>query len=190
MRTPCTLYITPENRKMTIPGFALPAQITCPGMTPLCRRYCYARKAERLYRQVLPSRIRNLAATKHPRFVRIMSALIEASGTSKFRIHEGGDFYSQAYLNRWFQICTNLPDVSFLAFTKSHALNYAHKPDNLQIIWSIWPDTPSEALALPGPKAFTGVCTGMPHATPQCPGRCDNCMRCWNSQAGVHFRRH
>ena len=35
-----------------------------------------------------------------------------------FRIHSSGDFYSQAYIDKWEQITKNNPSVIFYAYTK------------------------------------------------------------------------
>jgi hypothetical protein len=41
--------------------------------------------------------------------------------TSKFkfvRVHESGEFYSQEYVNKWYEIAKHCPNVTFYAYTK------------------------------------------------------------------------
>lgn len=165
------------NMKMSCPTWSIPEIKTCPGSTPLCRRYCYARKASRLYRFVCPCRENNLLACNSPGFVERMVGLIAAKRPKFFRIHEAGDFFSQEYLDKWNSICSSLPRIKFLAFTKSFHLNYSRCPSNLQIVWSIWPDTDHDKVP-EGPKNYTGDCGDTGKSFP-CHGKCDGCWKCW-----------
>lgn len=58
-----------------------------------------------------------------------------------YRIHVSGDFISQSHVNGWIDIARDYPTVKFMAFTKSYALNFDNRPDNLEIIFSVFPDT-------------------------------------------------
>lgn len=84
----------------------IPAIMTCPYRTPLCEINCYATKAERLYRAVLPSRMENLEASKGETFVADMILIISKKlSTMKqknlvIRIHESGDFYNKVYAEK------------------------------------------------------------------------------------------
>ena len=85
----------------------------CPG--------CYALKAQlRFPTTVTPYRERRLEASKQSDFVdRIVSELSKTR--RKFvsvRIHESGEFHSQAYINKWQAIAQALPNIQFYAFTK------------------------------------------------------------------------
>lgn len=176
---------------MSFPTWSLPAKSTCPGCTRLCSGKCYARKAELAYPTVLPSRKRNLASSREPGFVSAMVALITAKAPRFFRVHESGDFYSQAYLERWFAICRACPTVRFLAFTKSFHLDFGNKPANLQVIWSVWPDTDMSKVPS-GPRAYAGEFKAR-RKTLECPGGCDHCGMCWDIRkvgADVHFSIH
>lgn len=94
--TPCVSYGNKKLPKSTA-IFNLPAGSTCPMRTEFCARFCYAKKAERIYPQVSPSRERNLALSRQAEFVGIMVEFIgkNQSKIKAFRIHESGDFYSQ-----------------------------------------------------------------------------------------------
>ena len=146
------IYISPGNIRMDFPTFSLPAVTSCPNHTVDCGNYCYAKKAEKLYPGVLPSRIRNLNESKRNTFVKIVSDILSKRQSKYIRIHESGDFYSQEYLDKWFEICRKFPDKKFLAYTQCYNLDYSKKPSNLVLYWSIWPD--SRGLPETGLKAF------------------------------------
>ena len=132
----------------------LPAQKTCPFATEHCKKYCYAKKAERIYPNVLPSRERNFEKKKKRDFVFNMITTIETLLNRKaykdekvyFRIHESGDFYSQVYFDKWLDIADYFQDnenIIFLAYTKS--INFIHDlPSNFIVRFSLWDDTPEK----------------------------------------------
>ena len=64
----------------------LPAVVTCPFATEHCKHFCYARKAERVYPQVLPAREKNLKDSMEEDFVANMIYTIESrhSKTKRF----------------------------------------------------------------------------------------------------------
>lgn len=111
--------------------------------THVCKtqcKNCYARKAEKLYPNVLPSRNKNLEFTKTENFVSGMIADIQASKVKIYRIHESGDFYSQEYIFAWFKIITALPHIQFYAYTKAVLdFNCFDKLDNMNLIYSTTP---------------------------------------------------
>lgn len=181
-------YLSSGNVKVgRIPTWNLPSKLTCPQSTKLCRKYCYAAKAERPYRpQVLPCRNRNLEASKDVEFVATMSELINRRRSSYIRIHESGDFYDQVYLDKWFEIARNCPSKVFMAFTKSWHLDWTRKPDNLVVYWSVWLDTVNVPES--GLKAYAGHCgTGREF---ECGGKCDICLHCFKASGNVHFKVH
>jgi hypothetical protein len=64
----------------------IPAVVTCPYKTEQCEKSCYARKAERVYPDVLPARRINLKRSLHADFVENMIFTIEAElDTPKFK---------------------------------------------------------------------------------------------------------
>lgn len=115
----------------------LPAVKTCPFRTAACEKSCYARKAERVYPQVLPSRERNYSDSLEAVFVENMiytinRTIFDARGRMKkayagkriiFRIHESGDFYNLEYAQKWVEIIKyyeyRVPQLRFVAYTKS-----------------------------------------------------------------------
>lgn len=181
-------YVSRGNRKMSRLLWALPALQTCHWSTPECRDNCYARKAERAYPDCLPCRQRNWRAAESPDFVDVMVTIIRAQRRRRFRIHESGDFYSQAYVDKWISIAKALPSVRFLAFTKAFALDFSRRPPNFTVIWSVWPDTIAQVPT--GPRAYAGDCA--PRGAVECHGKCDACGACWHADANfkVHFKIH
>jgi len=137
----------------------IPAISTCLWKTALCELACYARKAEVQYPDVLPCRERNLDESKKESFVADMIKTISWNVTSRkntqdkqiwFRIHESGDFYSLAYLEKWIDIARQFPNIHFLAYTKAvELIKLAGKmPKNLVIRYSVWSDTAPEQLEI------------------------------------------
>lgn len=178
-------YVSNGNLKMNIPTFNLPAGRTCPGSTPTCRRFCYAKKAERSYPNVLPCRMRNYEISMSYDFTTEMSLMLfNKKNLTHLRIHESGDFYSQPYLEKWFELCRMFPHVQFLVFTQSYRLDFSNKPPNLVIYWSVWPD--SSGVPDEGLFAYAGIDKGV-H---QCRKKCDDCMHCFNGESDVQFKIH
>jgi hypothetical protein len=189
-------HITFGNKKMTIPIFSIPALKTCPGSTALCRKYCYAKKAEELFPNVRSKRTRNLALTKTPAFVdAIVSELSNNPFMPYVRIHESGDFYNQAYLDKWFEVCRRMPEKTFLAFTKAFNLDYSKKPKNLKLYYSVFPDscnvpkTGKKAITTIHYKSFTGTNPDVGKAA-HCSGYCDTCLVCFIGKQNVSFPVH
>ena len=96
--------------------FNLPTVVTCARLCP----GCYAHKSEVRFKTVLASRHRNFEASKSPDFVaRIIKELTSTRRSFKaVRVHESGDYYSQEYIDKWSQIATALPHITFYSFTK------------------------------------------------------------------------
>lgn len=143
----------------------LPSVKTCPYRTEHCESLCYAKKAERLYPQVLPSRMKNYYDSLENDFTENMIFIIESKLNSKafkgkkavFRIHESGDFYNLEYTKKWIDICKHFENddrIVFLAYTKSitYIINSGYGlstfPSNLVIRASVWDDTRKDQLEL------------------------------------------
>jgi len=193
------IYISPGNRRMKIPTFSLPAEKTCPNSTPLCRKYCYAKKAEKAYPNVLPSRKRNYDETTNWNFPRDVVNWILKHKPKYFRIHESGDFYSQDYLDKWCLIAHICYNTKFLAYTQMYDFNYDLVPNNLTIYWTVWPD--SKGIPNNGLKAYViddgknkipkyntnGFLCKKGHGTDI---TCDKCLHCFEGKGDVVFEIH
>lgn len=154
-----------NNDKVRYMIWNLPSVTTCPYRTKNCESLCYAKKAEKIYPQVLPSRIKNYEDSLKADFVKNMIYTIETRLNSKafkdkkvvFRIHESGDFYSLEYARKWIHICKHFENdnrIVFLAYTKSiiYLINLgfglSYFPKNLRIRASVWNDTEKDQLDL------------------------------------------
>lgn len=183
------------NRKLPASTgiFNLPRAITCPGRTAYCQKVCYANKAERMYKAVLPYRTRMLTLTKDPGFVGLMTAEILRSKRRVIRIHESGDFYDQGYLDKWLDIARALPAVTFYAYTKSWMLDFGARPANFIIRLSTDPSSPADALqALPGFDGEAWTVQKKSIEKPNtflCPGSCKLCDYCLKP-GHVQFHEH
>ena len=162
--------------------FNLPAGRTCPGSTAKCRKWCYARKAERQYPAVLPFRTRNWEASKLESFESLIHNEISAKRkVDTIRVHESGDFYCQSYFDKWCQLARDFPQIRFYAYTKSKHLDFSRRPDNFVVLLS-----DDDTLYQDQWHRFDGITTVTPkHAAPKsswyvCPGNCRTCNVCWN----------
>ena len=159
------IYISEGNRKLGRNEneyfliWNLPAVTTCPYRTSQCEKLCYAKKAERIYPQVLPCRERNFIESQKTSFSYDMIQSIKAminkpknkGKQAYFRIHESGDFYNQEYVNKWIYIASQIPEVQFMAYTKSvkyfeHIMDTI--PKNMVIRFSLWEDTDPKSKKL------------------------------------------
>jgi hypothetical protein len=183
--------------------FNLPSGKTCPGKTRYCKEVCYARKAERLYKQVPRFRMQNYLLSLTDEFVRVIKEELDRKKVKTVRIHESGDCYSQEYYNKWIRIAMNRPDITFYAYTKSFDLDYYSTPNNL-ILWasldhSTKPEEKDKAVKLIKEGLFAGWTyienkgEREPGGALVCPGDCsvcDNCYRKTGGRKNVWFKKH
>lgn len=158
------LYLSNGNKKLKNTDkvrfiiWNLPAVITCPFRTPHCEGKCYARKAEKFYKDALPRRMKNFELSLKEDFVISMIEKIERRLKSKtyrdtltvFRIHESGDFYNKVYAMKWLEIARYFDgkyNIVFMAYTKSLPFFEGEKlPSNFVLRSSIWDDTKKNTL--------------------------------------------
>jgi hypothetical protein len=175
--------ISAGNSKLgKIPNVSLTPIKSCPNGIP-CAKDCYACKhAYNLYPSVRLLWDKNLYILRQGGVDEFFNRLYSEFKPCKFfRIHVGGDFFSQEYLDGWKQFARKHPETIFLAFTKAHALNYSNLPSNLKIVFSMWPgfgDTKKQR-----PRAWMRDSNNLDNRIPmdaiECPGSCDTCGMCW-----------
>ena len=187
------------NRKLpkTTAIFNLPAIKTCPNSTPECRKYCYARKAERIYKQVLPFRERNLKATKKDSFIIDMKINIVLTKAQQVRIHESGDFYSKDYFDDWCDIADGFNETIFYAYTKNIKLDLSGKPNNMIILYSDdkneYTDDDLKTMFFNGKTMVVDKNTKKVSGYFMCPGDCKACNYCYTKPEEfkkVAFKKH
>ena len=128
---------------LKVMNFGIPAyedsegRRTCP-FAGSCAKYCYAQKGAYSWSNVKPAFIKRYQATKCADFVDIMIDEIKRKRADMVRVHDSGDYYSRAYIDKWFAIARALPDVRFYSYTKSVPLFLERDdiPDNYDIIFS------------------------------------------------------
>ena len=191
------------NKRVGFLIWNLPAVITCPFRTIHCEGACYALKAEKQYKDsCVNSRMRHLELSKDPSFVSSMIFTIKAeldrpinkNRKVVFRIHESGDFYNKAYVEKWLEIMRYFEDTKnlvFVAYTKSvKFFDGVDLPTNFHLLASVWDDTKESNLdiikrnnfriytAYQGEMLEAALLNGFAH----CPcDDCANCGKCWNS---------
>lgn len=163
-RNPLYISISHGNKKLVENSrdawliYNLPAVITCPYATKDCINLCYARKAERLYKNVSAARNNNYIDSLDPDYVNrlIYTVYVELAAAEKknkrlnIRIHESGDFYSRAYFEKWLSVGLEMAErenVVFFVYTKS--FDFIDSPAEAQLLnirGSVWNDTSAAAL--------------------------------------------
>lgn len=109
-------------------AFGLPAVLTCPGSSTLCRSKCYALKGYFRMENVKASLMRNYQASLKDDFAELMIAAILSKNTPRFRISTSGDFYSPEYLEKWIKIVKGCPETIFLVYTRSWTVAHFARP--------------------------------------------------------------
>jgi hypothetical protein len=95
--------------------------VTCPA-AGVCARLCFARTGSYRYANVRAAHLRNLLLTLEdlPGFEQQMTQEVQHRRYqgAHVRVHDAGDFYSDAYLQAWLRIAASAPGVSFYCYTK------------------------------------------------------------------------
>uniref|UniRef100_A0A6M3LX83 Gene product 88 domain-containing protein n=1 Tax=viral metagenome TaxID=1070528 RepID=A0A6M3LX83_9ZZZZ len=175
------------------PNVSLLPIASCPRGVP-CAGQCYDVKACRMYPTVKRARQRNWkAARTNPAayFAGIRQYLAKYQ-PEYFRWHVGGDIPDQAYYRTMCAIAREFPDVYFLAFTKNHKLDFRGRPQNLNIVLSMWPGWGNSRKRMPRAWMQDGSESRIPDSAIQCSGSCEHCGICWFLKAGqdVWFKKH
>lgn len=191
-----------ETKRTAFLIWNLPAVKTCPYATPLCKKICYALKAERVYKSARNSRALHFAQSMCDDFTErmIWTIMKRLKRTKKgqrlvVRIHESGEFYSPAYVAKWFKVMDFFKGelVTFVAYTKSFPYFDGVKlPSNFMLNASIMEDTPEWALEMikrNGWRTYRCVMTEadmkawlelQDRHECRCAG-CGSCMSCWSA---------
>jgi hypothetical protein len=113
--------LTRGNEKLgkSVWHFSLEAGVTCPGKTGECSRVCYASRNTFVYPNVIKRYKLNLRRSKSKYFVARMNEFLQSGKVQTVRIHSSGDFYSYAYISKWYRIVRDNPDIQFYAYTRS-----------------------------------------------------------------------
>ena len=134
---------TSKLNNANIWAFDLPAYKTKTGKTVCpfakdCIKYCFANKGTFRYPVVINKYENNYKLSKQSNFIQLIQNEIDCKKISHIRVHNSGDFYSKAYLNKWLKLASNNPDIIFYGYTKSIPLFKALKtvPVNFVFVYS------------------------------------------------------
>ena len=187
--------ISTGNSKLGIlPNISLSPCAACRKDAP-CKTQCYARKAFRQYTTVRNAWSGNLrkARKSQTRYFAAIRSYLATYRPSFFRWHVAGDILDQPYLARMKSIAREFPAIRFLAFTKMHELSYRQIPENLTIVFSMWPSWGNTRKHMPRAWFQDGTENRVPDNALRCPGHCEGCGLCWalpELDRDVVFEKH
>jgi len=187
------ISISKGNIKLgRIPSVSLTPRVSCPPNVP-CYKYCYARKAYRMYKNTRSAYDRNynLVVRMPDEYFKQIQDYLTKKKPEYFRWHVSGDILSQNYLENMKVIAVNNPNTNFLAFTKNFNLDYSYLPDNLIIrfsYWTGWGDYNNKMLSA---WYQDGLENRMASDAFECQGSCMDCKTCWDKDTKqVIFNKH
>ena len=196
------LSISPGNAKMGyIPSVSLPPITTC-AKNCTCAKKCYAAKLCRIYPSVKRAYQNNLDILNGNDLEYWYQVQQAAKTTKYFRYHVSGDIVDMSYFNWMCVTAEQIPDTTFLAFTKrydivNHYIDVFGKlPKNLKIIFSLWDGMPT-----PNPHNLPTAAVIFRGQQPAdnwkiCGGNCSECacrgVGCWELKNGetIAFYEH
>ncbi len=133
---------TSKHFGVKLMNFGIPAyksasgKLTCP-MADECVKFCYAKKGAYVWSNVQPAFEKRYELSKTDKFIESMNDEIRRKKPDFVRVHDSGDYYSRAYLNKWIQIAIHNPHVKFYSYTNMIKLTKeVQLPDNYDIIYS------------------------------------------------------
>jgi len=123
-------------------NFGIPAYKSASGKTTCpfagdCVKFCYAKKGAYIWSNVKPAFEKRYELTRSDEFVSKMSDELLKKRPDYVRVHDSGDYYSKAYLQKWIDIANLFPEIKFYSYTNSVAmLKETELPSNFDIIFS------------------------------------------------------
>jgi len=137
-----TLSISKRNTKLgAIHNISLPPSVSCPEDAP-CREACYAQKSWRMYANVRAAWAKNWDVYQHDpmEYFAQISEYIRDHVVQVFRWHVAGDIPNMGYYIGMCLVAKEHPDTRFLCFTKQVSVTTKPRPDNLRVLFSMWPN--------------------------------------------------
>tara|TARA_R110002167_G_scaffold190373_3_gene392689 strand:+ start:6443 stop:7048 length:606 start_codon:yes stop_codon:yes gene_type:complete len=136
------LKATSKAMGLRVFNFGIPAyksasgKLTCP-MADECVKFCYAKKGAYIWSNVQPAFEKRYQLSKTNEFVNAMNAEILKKKPDYVRVHDSGDYYSKAYLNKWIEVAIHNPSVRFYSYTNMiDMMIKTSLPDNYDVIFS------------------------------------------------------
>ena len=133
---------TSKTLGLRVFNFGIPAyksasgKLTCP-MADECIMFCYAKKGAYIWSNVKPAFENRYQLSKTDEFIDAMNNEIKRKKPDYVRVHDSGDYYSKAYLQKWIQVAIHNPSVKFYSYTNMiDMMLKTSLPDNYDIIFS------------------------------------------------------
>lgn len=110
---------TSKALSLRVFNFGIPAyksasgKLTCP-MADECVKFCYAKKGAYIWGNVKPAFEKRYELSKTDDFISAMNAEIQSKKPDYVRVHDSGDYYSKAYLDKWIEICYTQSECTVL----------------------------------------------------------------------------
>ena len=99
--------------------WSLPAIVTCPGATDVCRSACYATKSRFLFPAVRERLQWNYEQSLTPTFADRLAAEVKRKGCLVIRVHVSGDYFSPEYCERWLWVMRKCPRPRYYWYSRS-----------------------------------------------------------------------
>ena len=133
---------TSKHFGVKLMNFGIPAyksasgKLTCP-MADACVKFCYAKKGAYIWSNVQPAFEARYQLSKTDKFVDAVNDEIRRKKPDYVRVHDSGDYYSKAYLNKWIAVAIHNPTVRFYSYTNMiDMIKKTDLPENYDIIFS------------------------------------------------------
>lgn len=194
--------VTNGNTKLgkAISNINLPVGLTCRSDAP-CYKYCYARRGNWRYDQVIASLQKNLDAYLNDSKKYFDSISRQTALNRYVRWHSSGDIVDEQYLAGMCLVARRNKETHYLCFTKKYEIvnSFLAKgkriPKNLTIVLSAWSDwVPDNPYHLPVAYVYgrTFNNDAIPADAIPCAGKCYECQACWHLRKcqSVYFKRH
>ena len=133
---------TSKSLGLRVFNFGIPAyksasgKLTCP-FADACVKFCYAKKGAYVWSNVQPAFEKRYQLSKTDDFVNKMNQEIIKKKPDYVRVHDSGDYYSKAYLDKWLAVAIHNPRVRFYSYTNCvEMFKNVTLPANYDIIFS------------------------------------------------------
>ena len=116
--------------------YSLPPIKTCVNCAT-CSKSCYAVQAYKQYPHSKHAWDYNFSLSKTDKFYTETCKQLNTRKPKKIiRLHASGDFYSQEYIDKWYNIIKDNPNTMFYGYTKNIEALKLNELDNCNIIYS------------------------------------------------------
>jgi hypothetical protein len=178
------VVISSGNIKLKIPNVSLPPITSCINYIH-CMDKCYALKSFRQYPGVRNAWTNNYRFYNNNQdgYFGDIHYYVSNKKPSFFRWHVSGEIQSQEYLDKMADIARDCVDTTFLAYTKYFDLDYSNAPNNLNILFSMFPTMSTRPNLTSGVRGYfwcqDGTETRIPSEATKCHGKCNDCLICY-----------